>query len=98
MARKRRLKGQLPDISSSLALIGKLRAKRDAEEDTNTQFLLSDSVYANATIPPTDKVSKSVVLSEEIFREIDYLFSYLRSRIFAITAPNHLFFAKFPSN
>ena len=48
MARKRRLKGQLPDISSSLALIGKLRAKRDAEEDTNTQFLLSDSVYANA--------------------------------------------------
>ena len=62
MARKRRLKGQLPDISSSLALIGKLRAKRDAEEDTNTQFLLSDSVYANATIPPTDKVSKSVVL------------------------------------
>ena len=57
MARKRRLKGQLPDISSSLALIGKLRAKRDAEEDTNTQFLLSDSVYTNATIPPTDKVS-----------------------------------------
>merc|ERR1712044_46706 len=56
MARKRRPKGQLPDISSSLALIGKLRAKRDAEEDTNTQFLLSDSVYANATIPPTDKV------------------------------------------
>ena len=87
MARKRRLKGQLPDISSSLALIGKLRAKRDAEEDTNTQFLLSDSVYANATIPPTDKVSKSVVLSEEIFREIDYLFSYLLSRNFAITAP-----------
>ena len=69
MARKRRLKGQLPDISSSLALIGKLRAKRDAEEDTNTQFLLSDSVYANATIPPTDKVSKSVVLSLIIYQK-----------------------------
>ena len=56
MARKRRLKSQLPDISSSLTLIGKLRTKRDSEENTDTQFLLSDSVYANATIPPTDKV------------------------------------------
>merc|ERR1719328_837776 len=56
VARKRRLKGQLPDISSSLALIGKLRAKKDANEETSSQFLLSDSVYANATIPPTDKV------------------------------------------
>ena len=93
MARKRRLKGQLPDISSSLALIGKLRAKRDAEEDTNTQFLLSDSVYANATIPPTDKVSKSVVLWGEIFREIDYLFSYLLSRHF-VTALRQTIFRK----
>lgn len=56
VAKKRRLKMQLPDISSSLELISKLRAKRDSSEDTITQFLLSDSVYANATIPPTDKV------------------------------------------
>ena len=60
VSKKRRLKMQLPDISSSLELISKLRAKRDSSEDTNTQFLLSDSVYANATIPPTDKVEKIV--------------------------------------
>merc|ERR1712029_523753 len=56
MARKRRLKSQLPDITSSLTLINKLRAKKDANEETNSQFLLSDSVYASAKIPPTDKV------------------------------------------
>ena len=60
-ARKRRLKSQLPDISSSLTLIGKLRSKRDVNEETDTQFLLSDSVYANATIPPTDKVRHSLL-------------------------------------
>jgi len=55
-ARKRRLKSQVPDISSSLILINKLRAKRDATEDMDSNFLLSDSVYASAKIPPTDKV------------------------------------------
>ena len=56
-ARKRRLKSQVPDISSSLILINKLRAKRDATEDMDSNFLLSDSVYASAKIPPTDKVN-----------------------------------------
>ena len=56
-ARKRRLKSQLPDITSSLAMIGKLRAKKESKDDTETKFLLSDSVYASAMIPPTDKVS-----------------------------------------
>merc|ERR1711997_594345 len=55
-SRKKRLKSQIPDIASSLILIKKLRAKREANEDTDTNFLLSDSVYADAKIPPTDKV------------------------------------------
>ena len=58
-SRKRRLKSQIPDISSSLILINKLRAKRDANEDTDTNFLLSDSVYATAKIPATDKVNQN---------------------------------------
>merc|ERR1711974_173523 len=53
LSRKRRLKSQLPDITSSLVLINKLRSKN---EETDTQFLLSDSVYASAKIPPTEKV------------------------------------------
>ena len=56
-SRKRRLKTQIPDIGSSLILINKLRAKKEANEDTETEFLLSDSVYASARIPATEKVN-----------------------------------------
>ena len=54
--RRKRLKAQVPDIKSSLAMIKKLREKKGSEEDMETQFLLSDQVYAKAVIPPTDKV------------------------------------------
>ena len=70
MARKRRLKSQLPDITSSLTLINKLRAKKDANEETNSQFLLSDSVYASAKIPPTDKVTFNHVFFALLYTKI----------------------------
>jgi prefoldin subunit 5 len=56
VTRRKRLKAQVPDIKSSLAMIKKLREKKEIEEKLETQFLLSDQVYAKATIPPTDKV------------------------------------------
>merc|ERR1711915_1116526 len=56
VTRRKRLKGQVPDIKSSLAMIKKLREKKGTEEQMETQFLLSDQVYAKAVIPPTDKV------------------------------------------
>lgn len=43
-------------------MINKLRAKKDANEDTETHFLLSDSVYANAKIAATEKVSVIILL------------------------------------
>lgn len=55
-ARRRRLKSQIPDITSSLAMIEQLREKAGKEEEMETQFLLSDQAYAKAVIPPTDKV------------------------------------------
>merc|ERR1712088_823391 len=55
-SRRRRLKGQVPDIKSSLAMVKKLREKKAADEKMETQFLPSDQVYADAVIPPTDKV------------------------------------------
>ena len=54
--RRKRLKSQVPDIKSSLAMIKKLREKKSSEDQMETQFLLSDQVYAKAVIPPTDKV------------------------------------------
>jgi len=56
VARRKRLKAQVPDIKSSLAMIKKLRQRKEINEDMDTQFLLSDQVYAKAVIPPTDKV------------------------------------------
>jgi len=55
--RRKRLRGQVPDIKSSLVMIKKLRARQASGESLDTQFLLSDQVYAKARIPPTDKVS-----------------------------------------
>ena len=42
--RRKRLKAQVPDIKSSLAMIKKLREKKGVEENMETQFLLSDQV------------------------------------------------------
>ena len=61
VARKRRLQNQLPDIASSLKMIEKLREKKESNEEMHTQFLLSDQAYANAKIPPTDKVDNRSV-------------------------------------
>merc|ERR1740129_187646 len=55
-SRRRKLKTQVPDIKSSLAMITKLREKKEAEATMETQFLLSEQVYARAKVPPTDKV------------------------------------------
>jgi len=54
--RKKRLKTQVPDIKSSLLVIEKLREKKKEDQSMDTQFLLSDQVFAKAEIPPTDKV------------------------------------------
>ncbi|KAL6267649.1 LOW QUALITY PROTEIN: prefoldin subunit 3 [Pogonomyrmex barbatus] len=51
--KRRRLKSQIPDLERSLEMIEKLQREKDGLE---TQFLLSEQVYAKAIIPPTDKV------------------------------------------
>ena len=43
-SRRKRLKSQVPDIKSSLAMVKKLREKKAADEKMETQFLLSDQV------------------------------------------------------
>ncbi len=55
VSRRRRLKSQIPDITSSLAMLAKLKCEK--EEPVETHFLLSDQVYAKAEVPPTEKVN-----------------------------------------
>eukprot|EP00088_Acartia_fossae_P002972 TRINITY_DN1123_c0_g1_i15.p1 TRINITY_DN1123_c0_g1~~TRINITY_DN1123_c0_g1_i15.p1 ORF type:complete len:204 (-),score=55.18 TRINITY_DN1123_c0_g1_i15:948-1505(-) len=54
--RRKRLRAQVPDIKSSLLVIEKLRSKKADNQNMETQFLLSDQVFAKADIPPTDRV------------------------------------------
>ena len=63
--RRRRLKGQIPDIKSSLIMIEHLRAKSESEEEIESHFLISDQAYSKALIPPTNKVSISDIVKIE---------------------------------
>lgn len=54
--KKRKLMAQIPDLERSLDMIKKLQEEKDNGKELETQFLLSEQVYAKAVIPPTDKV------------------------------------------
>ncbi|BFZ25314.1 hypothetical protein BsWGS_28353 [Bradybaena similaris] len=54
--KKSRLRNQIPDIKSSLDIVMHLMVKKNNTEPLSTRFLLSDNVYAKATVPPTEKV------------------------------------------
>jgi len=56
LARKKKLKSQIPDIQKSLDMIDVLEAKKATNEQIDTQFLLSDLLYSRAVIEPTDNV------------------------------------------
>lgn len=50
VSRRKRLKAQVPDIKSSLAMVKKLREKKSAAESMETQFMLSDQVGSKKQI------------------------------------------------
>ncbi|XP_033212637.1 prefoldin subunit 3 [Belonocnema kinseyi] len=54
--KRRRLKVQIPDLERSLEMIEKLQTEKNNSANLETQFLLSEQVFAKAVIPPTDKV------------------------------------------
>ncbi|XP_051174709.1 prefoldin subunit 3 [Leptopilina boulardi] len=56
ISKRRRLKVQIPDLEQSLEMIEKLQTEKNNSKNLETQFLLSDQVFAKAIIPPTDKV------------------------------------------
>ncbi|XP_071955246.1 prefoldin subunit 3-like [Antedon mediterranea] len=56
LQKKRRLKTQMPDIKTTLDIVKYMQKKKDSSDSLPAQFLLSDQVYAKATIPPSDKV------------------------------------------
>ncbi|KAF4589258.1 prefoldin subunit 3 [Ophiocordyceps camponoti-floridani] len=50
------LKEKLPDIQKTLDAVRFLKARKDESDPIETTFELSDTLYAQAKVPPTDEV------------------------------------------
>merc|ERR1739842_256956 len=88
--RRKRLKAQVPDIKSSLAMIKKLREKKNSEETMETQFLLSDQVClwlgANVMLEYTledaeELLTKNCESAEKNLAQIAFDLDYLRDQM-----------------
>lgn len=53
LSKKKRLQNQVPELKRSLTMIERLENQK---EPFDTQFLLSEQVFAKANIPPTNNV------------------------------------------
>uniref|UniRef100_A0A8C9A5H8 Prefoldin subunit 3 n=1 Tax=Prolemur simus TaxID=1328070 RepID=A0A8C9A5H8_PROSS len=54
--KKRRLKGQIPEIKQTLEILKYMQKKKESTNSLETRFLLADNLYCKASVPPTDKV------------------------------------------
>ncbi|ERE80357.1 prefoldin subunit 3 [Cricetulus griseus] len=54
--KKRRLKGQIPEIKQTLEILKYMQKKKESTNSVETRFLLADNLYCKALVPPTDKV------------------------------------------
>ncbi|XP_004717593.1 prefoldin subunit 3 isoform X1 [Echinops telfairi] len=54
--KKRRLKGQIPEIKQTLEILKYMQKKKESTKSLETRFLLADNLYCKASVPPTDKV------------------------------------------
>uniref|UniRef100_A0A8V0YM65 Prefoldin subunit 3 n=1 Tax=Gallus gallus TaxID=9031 RepID=A0A8V0YM65_CHICK len=54
--KKRRLKGQIPEIKQTLEILKHMQKKKESTNPMETRFLLADNLYCKASVPPTDKV------------------------------------------
>jgi len=53
LSKKKRLQNQIPELKRSLTMIEKLESQKD---EFDTQFVLSEQVFAKAKVPPTNTV------------------------------------------
>ena len=67
MNKKRRLKKQIPEIETSLNVLKFVKKRKEGEQNTDAQFLLSDHVYMGVNIPPTEKVCLWLGVSQNHF-------------------------------
>eukprot|EP00112_Aurelia_sp_Birch-Aquarium-sp1_P012619 Seg2654.1 transcript_id=Seg2654.1/GoldUCD/mRNA.D3Y31 product="Prefoldin subunit 3" protein_id=Seg2654.1/GoldUCD/D3Y31 len=76
-----RLKSQIPDIRTTLDAIEYLKTKKDSSDPIKTQYLLSDQLYVNAEVPPTNTVCLWLGANVMLEYEIDEAASLLTKNI-----------------
>jgi prefoldin subunit 5 len=54
--KKTRLKGQIPDIKTSLDIVRHMQSRRESQTTMDTTFMLAETLYMKAIVPPTDNV------------------------------------------
>jgi hypothetical protein len=56
LQQKKSLLQKVPDIQTALRAVDFLITKKESNESFQSQFELSDNVFANATVNPDDKI------------------------------------------
>ncbi|RDD41075.1 Prefoldin subunit 3 [Trichoplax sp. H2] len=83
LQKKKKLREQAPDIKKTLDTVKFLKTRKESDSTIESKFLLSDQVYAKATVPPTDNVhlwlGANVMLEYEIDDAIELLAKNLTS-------------------
>lgn len=54
--KKSRLKSQIPDIKTSLDIVQHMKSRKESKTPMDSTFMLADTLYVKANIPPTDTV------------------------------------------
>ncbi|CAL1673399.1 unnamed protein product [Lasius platythorax] len=80
--KRRRLKAQIPDLERSLEMIEKLQIEKNNSHNLETQFLLSEQVYAKAIIPPTDKevLTKNIEAAKKNLGYVEHDLDFVRDQ------------------
>ncbi|KAK3735812.1 hypothetical protein QZH41_019915 [Actinostola sp. cb2023] len=88
LAKKKRLQGQVPDLNSSLEMVKLLQSNKEKGSPCHSRFLVSDQLYANAVVPPSEKVSLWLGANVMLEYSIDEADQLLTKNLF--TARNSL--------
>jgi len=76
-----RLRSSIPDMQKTLDTVKFLDSKKDAEEELKTRFELNDTLYATASIPPTDEVYLWLGANVMVAYPIDEAMSLLTQKL-----------------
>nr|XP_039261821.1 prefoldin subunit 3-like [Styela clava] len=83
--KKEKLKNQIPEIKTTLDIVKHLNDIKDKDESMETHFLLSGSLRAKATIPPTKDVclwlGANVMLNYSVEDAYDLLNNNLKTAV-----------------